>query len=247
MSATWVTFLFEAGNFLLLAALLGWLFFRPVRDALERSRSELEAERTEIAEQRAQLAGELKQARTRRSEAGAELDEMRARVERQTAAERERLLAEARAEAGRELDRAERELAERRRAGAAALAQDAVFAASEVVRRLLERLDGPELEAATLEAAGRALERLREAGRLAPLVAESARELDPAALERLAGAAGLGAEELTARVDPDLLTGLRLITPQGVIDLSGRGLAEHSAQALAAELARPHEPEGQSP
>jgi len=54
LSATWVTFLFEAANFLLLAAVLGWLFFRPVRDALERRRSELESEQRAATEARAE-------------------------------------------------------------------------------------------------------------------------------------------------------------------------------------------------
>jgi hypothetical protein len=38
VSASWVTFAFEAANFLLLTALLAWLFFRPLRAALERRR-----------------------------------------------------------------------------------------------------------------------------------------------------------------------------------------------------------------
>ena len=41
MSPTLTTFLFEAANFLVLAAVLGWLFFKPVRQALADHRAGL--------------------------------------------------------------------------------------------------------------------------------------------------------------------------------------------------------------
>ena len=54
--APWVAnFLFEAVNFLLLAGALGWLFFRPVRTALD---AERERRAKEEAERKAQEAKE---------------------------------------------------------------------------------------------------------------------------------------------------------------------------------------------
>ena len=89
MSASWVTFLFEAANFLLLAALLGWLFFRPVREVLERRRSELESEQRAAADARAEAERALGEARSRRAELEGSLEELRERVQREAEAERD--------------------------------------------------------------------------------------------------------------------------------------------------------------
>ena len=44
VSPTLTTFLFEAANFLVLAAVLGWLFFKPVRQALVDHREKFESD-----------------------------------------------------------------------------------------------------------------------------------------------------------------------------------------------------------
>ena len=72
MSASWVTFVFEAANFLVLAALLGRLFFRPVRDALERRRAELEGEREAARRVREEAEAALAEARRPELIAGAD-------------------------------------------------------------------------------------------------------------------------------------------------------------------------------
>jgi F0F1-type ATP synthase membrane subunit b/b' len=78
VSPTWSTFLFEMANFLLLAAVLGWLFFRPVRDALEKRRAGLEAEDREAAEKLAEAERLRAEAADRRSELEASLATLRA-------------------------------------------------------------------------------------------------------------------------------------------------------------------------
>ncbi|NJN47909.1 MAG: hypothetical protein HC808_17125, partial [Candidatus Competibacteraceae bacterium] len=44
------TFLFEAANFLVLAGVLGWLFFKPVRQALIDRQVKFEADAVQAAE-----------------------------------------------------------------------------------------------------------------------------------------------------------------------------------------------------
>jgi F0F1-type ATP synthase membrane subunit b/b' len=77
VSPTLTTFLFEAANFLVLVALLSWLFFKPVRQALADHRARLEGlsqeatqqlaaveqTRAEVAAQRQTLRDELTQLR----------------------------------------------------------------------------------------------------------------------------------------------------------------------------------------
>jgi F-type H+-transporting ATPase subunit b len=238
VSATWVTFLFEAANFLLLAAVLGWLFFRPVRDALERRRSQIEEEQSAAAGARAEAERALREARARRAELEGSLAELRQRAEREAEKERERLVDAARAEAQRERDTLKADLLSLRRAQAHALARDAAFASREILVRLLAQLGGPDLEAALLEAACRQLEKLRSSGPLAPIVIESARPLDAAALASLAEAAGVSAADANHRDDPELVAGVRVLTARGLVDVSAKGLAAQVESLLVGQLDR---------
>ena len=244
MSATWVTFLFEAANFLLLAAALGWLFFRPVRAALERRREELESERRSAAEARAEAERVLADARTRRAELEGSLEELRARVQREAEAEGARFVEAARAQMQREREALKGELVSQRLAQARSLARDAAFAAKEIVTRLLEEMEGPDLEYTLRRAACRELKILASSGPLAPVVVESAHLLEDAALASLAEAAGVAATEAVHRVDPDLVTGVRVLTARGLVDASAAGLASQAERVLVSQLERENSNDG---
>jgi F-type H+-transporting ATPase subunit b len=238
VSATWVTFLFEVANFLVLAAALGWFFFRPVRDALERRRSELENEQRAATEARAEAERALQDARARRAELETSLEELRERVQRDAEAERERVVEEARAQMQRERETLKGELISQRRAQARSLASDAAFAAKEIVVRLLREMGGPDLEQTLLRAACRELEKLRSSGALAPIVVESLRPLGNAELSALAQAAGVPASEAGQRIDPDLVAGVRVLTARGLVDTSAAGLAAQAERVLVNHLER---------
>jgi F-type H+-transporting ATPase subunit b len=238
VSATWVTFLFEAANFLLLAAVLGWLFFRPVRDALERRRSQLEGEQRAAAEARVEAERAAREARARRAEVEGSLEELRLRAQREADAERERVVEAARGEIQRERESLKEDLVSLRRAQAQSLARDAASAAREIVVRLLEEMEGPDLDQTLLGAACRALEKLRSSGPLAPVVIESARPLDDEACAALAAATGVAASEATHRIDPDLVAGLRVLTARGLVDVSAAGLASQAERVLSEQLGR---------
>jgi F-type H+-transporting ATPase subunit b len=238
VSPTWVTFLFEAANFLLLAAVLGWLFFRPVRSALERRRGELEEERRAASEAHAAAERQIREARAQRAAQEASLEELRDRVQRDAEAERERLVEEARAQMQRERETLKDELASQRRAQARSLGRDAAFAAREIVTRLLGEIEGPDLERALRRAACAELEALRAAGPLAPVIVESARPLEDEAAADLARAAGVTAADVSRRVDPDLVAGVRVLTARGLVDVSASGLAAQAQRVLVAQLER---------
>lgn len=236
MSASWVTFLFEAANFVLLAAVLGWLFFRPVRDALERRRSEFEAEQRAAAEAREQAERALQDARARRAELEGSLEELRERVRSEAETERERLLEEARARVQKERETLKAELVSLRRGQTQALARDAAFAAKEIVVRLFEEMGGTDLEQTLLRTACRELEKLRASGALAPVIVESLQPLDDQAIAALAEASGLATTEVAQRVDPDLVAGLRVLTARGLVDASAAGLAAQAERVLVGRL-----------
>jgi F0F1-type ATP synthase membrane subunit b/b' len=244
VSASWVTFLFEAANFLLLAAVLGWLFFRPVRDALERRRSELESEQQAAANAHAEAENVLQHARERRSELEGSLEELRERVRREAETEAERLVEVARVQTQRERETLKGELVSQRRAQARSLVRDAAFAAREIVVRLLDEIEGPNLEDALQRTACRDLEKLRSSGSLAPVVIESTWPLDDAVVATLAEAAGIGPADAARRVDPDLVAGLRVLTARGLVDASAKGLATQAERFLVDKLDRENSDHG---
>jgi len=238
MSPTWVTFLFEAANFLLLAGLLGWLFFRPVRDAIERSRAELEAERSAAEEARTEADRILQETRAKRAELEGSLEDLRARVQRDAEQERERLVDSAREQMQRERETLKGELVSQRRAQSRSLVRDAMGAAREIVVRLLEEMGGPDLDQALIQAACRELGGLSSAGSLQPIVVESARALEADVLDALTEAARVQAADVSHRVDPDLIAGVRVLTARGLVDVSATGLAAQAERVLIGELER---------
>jgi F-type H+-transporting ATPase subunit b len=236
VSTTWVTFLFEVANFVLLAAVLGWVFFRPVREALERRRSEFESEQRAAADDRAEASRTLEEAHARRAELEGSLAALRERVQHEAETERERILEAARGQTQREHERLKDEIVSLRRAQARSLARDAAFAAREIVVRLLEEMEGPDLEQSLLHAACRELEKLRASGPLAPVVVESVRPLNNLALAAVAEASGVEAADAVHRIDPDLVAGVRVLTARGLVDASAAGLAVHAERLLVDRL-----------
>jgi F0F1-type ATP synthase membrane subunit b/b' len=236
VSPGWATFLFEAANFLLLAALLGWAFFRPVRAALEQRRIALETERREAAEAREAAQRELREAAARRSEIESSLSPLRDRARREAEREAEQLLATAREQANQEREALKAQGVALRRGQAAERAADAAGAARQIVAGLLERIDGPELEGALVEHARRQLAELAAAGPLTPVMVESAQRLGAGAIATLAAAAGLPKDALDQQVVPDLVAGLRVVTARGLVDASAAGIAAQAEHALLERL-----------
>ncbi len=234
MSPSLTTFLFEAANFTALAALLGWLFFNPVRDALRRYREETdsrtreaerkwqeaEAARREMDRQRGQLAEELRELREQareaaRQEAQLELEEAR----RQIASAREAW---------------RREAATLEESQAARLAEAIARTGSDLLQRLLADINGPQLQQALL---GAACQQLAETeGAYRDVSVESAGPLDTESLQQLAAAMRLDPASLTARVNTELLAGVRISSNRGLVDASVAGLKNFTRRQLAHRL-----------
>jgi F0F1-type ATP synthase membrane subunit b/b' len=236
VSPSWVTFAFEVANFLLLTALLAWLFFRPVRAALERRRSQLESEQRAAAEARGRAEREHEDALARRRAEQAELERSRDQLRGEAESEKQALLEAGRAQLKRERGQLDQELNAARRAQTRMLARDAAFAAHAIVQRLLAELKGPDLEELLLGCACRNLGELRARGPLAPLVIESAATLDAGALARLAAAAGSARADVTTRVDPELIAGLRVLTAHGLVDATVSGISAQAERLLVGRI-----------
>lgn len=236
MSATWATFLFEAANFLVLAAVLGRFFFRPLRAAVEQRRSQMQEEQRSARQAHEEALRLQDIARKERSDLQSSLDTLRAEMRRDVERERQELLASARAQIDRERAAQRDEGLAARRARLRSSAQDTARVAREVVVGLLAEIGGPDLEGALLRRATREIASLRELGPLPPVVVESATDLDADAVSMLAEAAGIPAGELKHHRTADLVAGVRVLTSRGLLDLSASGMATAIARDLADRL-----------
>ena len=234
MSATLTTFLFEAVNFLVLVALLSWLFFKPVRQALAEHRARLEALSHEATQQLAAAEQTRAEAEAQRQALRDELTQLRAQTLAVAGQEAETIVARASEQAQRAKQAAQQQVARFDEMHMATLARAVAAAAGTVVGRLLTDIAGPNLHAALLCAACEQLRKL--ALDAVPVTVESAEPLSEHSRARLDEALGPAAPTALRRVVPDLGGGVRITTPRGVVDASILGLAAFAQRALTVEL-----------
>jgi len=232
VSATWTTFFFEAANFIVLAAVLSWLFFRPVRGFIEERKAHLESARLEAERLRKQAEHELAEAKKLHDEAQASIARMRAEFRAQTAEEQRRSLEASHQLAERQRTELEQEMANRRSEQQGEVTAAVARAAGALTRQLLARIQGPELSQALFTAALPEVRRLRENGRLESLRVEVAEPLTERQLEQLAEAAGVPLERIEPRSVPSLGAGIRVLSQQGLVDGSIEGLAAFATAQL---------------
>lgn len=228
MSPELANFLFEVANFLLLAAVLGWVLFKPVRAALDREGAARTHEADESRKLREEAERLSKEARAIRE--GAEREAVEQRTKLLEAAQREaaELLESARQEQTRQREALRKELEVARAGQAAALADEVARLAAESVRRLLDQVSGPALDDALVRSACTELESMPESARHGGVV-ESAHALGDDAKARLHGVLGDGFSE---QVVDELGAGVRVTTPGGQVDASAQGIAQEAARAL---------------
>jgi F-type H+-transporting ATPase subunit b len=222
-------FLFEAGNFALLAGGLGWLLFRPVRRALDEERARHAKLEEEAARLRSEAEALVADARRTRDAAEREVEQRRLEARGVAQKEADRVLEEARAVAARDRQRFDRQLESARDTQAAALAEAVGRVAAESVQRLLQTLDGPALDLALVRAAQAEIASLPAAVRAAAVV-ESARPLDPDARRVLEDTLGPAFQH---RVVSELGAGVRVTTPQGQVDASALSIGREAARRVA--------------
>jgi F0F1-type ATP synthase membrane subunit b/b' len=238
VSPTLANFLFEAGNFLLLAAGLGWVLFKPVRKALNAERERHQKEHDEAEQLKAEATALANKARADRDAAQQELEDQRQQVIAAAKEEAAKLLEQARKTQQSERQALQQELDSTRRSQTAALADSVARVAADAVRQLLETISGPSLDAALVEATCTRLEKLPRNSLGSPIV-ESARPLEPPQLDRLRRLLGADFEH---RVIPELGAGVRVTTSAGQVDATAASFARR-----AAELTTQLQPEGSPP
>lgn len=228
MSPALANFLFEAANFLLLAAALRWVLFKPVRNALDAEREAHEKQKAEQERLRDEAESLAQQTRAERQalerESGERRRELLASAQKEAAA----LLEEARKAQRAEREALQQELAALRHAELMAAADGLGRLAADSVRQLLGALAGPALDSALVRAACSELEGLSAQGRKTARV-ESARRLEPEARQLLEATLGGPFEE---NVVAELGAGVRVTTSTGQVDATALSMARRAAEAL---------------
>jgi len=232
VSPALANFLFETANFLLLAAALGWLLFKPVRGALDAERAGHEKAVAAAAQLRAEAESLAKESRAARDGAERDAAQVRAAILSTAKKEAEAILEAARQESAEERRTLLRELEAARQAEVEALADSAGQIAAESVRRLLLSLEAPALDLSLVRAACRALRTLPEPARRGALV-ESARPLGATERGLLQGTLG---DSFKERTITELGAGLRVTTLAGQVDASAVAFAREAARAMHAVL-----------
>jgi F-type H+-transporting ATPase subunit b len=240
MSPSLTTFFFELVNFLALAVVLTWLFFKPVRKALEdqhaRARAQEEAAARKLAEAE-QLRTEME---SQRQSLASELETMQAEARELARKERETLLADAHQRLEQERAVQRRQALNLEKTQMARIAQAVARTTHAVVERFLGQMQGQDLERTLLQAACRELPAFsgkhHGSGSLAPVTIESASPLDAQARQMIESALGPAKDTANYQVNPALIAGLRIATAQGLVDASVAGLAEFAGRSLQAEM-----------
>lgn len=228
MSAALANFLFETANFVVLAAALGWILFRPVRRALDRDRQRRAEEEADLTRKRTETDRLLGEARQARAGLEQEMDKRRSELLGEAQREARRIRDEAREQQAVELRKLESEMVSARAVGLRALREPVGRIAGASLRSLLETLDGPSLDSALVGAACRTLRGMAEADRQ-PAMVEAARSPEPEARRMLSDLLGADFE---LRVVEELGAGVRVTTPGGQVDASALSLAREAADQL---------------
>jgi F0F1-type ATP synthase membrane subunit b/b' len=235
VSPSLTTFLFEAANFIALAALLAWLFFKPVRQAIEDQRAKIKAQEEEAAQKLTDAERMRQEINTQHKGLATELEQLRTKARAAAKQESEALLATTRAQLERERSALRRDALNIENAQTAKLAQALAAAAYSTVKRFFEQMAGPELEQLLIKAACRELSTF-SSNALESVTVESAAPLDAEAQGLIASVLGTAKKTAAFRVSPELVAGVRISTLQGLIDASVAGLAAFAEQALTEEI-----------
>jgi len=235
------TVVFQVLNFLILLAVLGRFFYRPVLKAMRNKEAET-ADRLERADRRLAEVDKLRhEAEQVRRDAQQEAERQLARARAEAEAERQRLAEKARAEAALIVEKARESVIAERASAERELESDVRTTAIELATRLVERIAGESVHHVLIARLVDQLSKSARIGNGAPgsILVETTYELtdeERSAIER-ALTSYLQSETVvrpTYRTNTELVAGLRIQLTGSLIDMSVRGALASIREARAA-------------
>jgi F-type H+-transporting ATPase subunit b len=236
------TFVFQVLNFLVLAAILHWLLYRPLREAIDQRRQANARALADAENARKEAAGLEQKLAEQRAELEQERRELFRKARDQTAAERAAALAETERTMARRREEVEQQLARDRADALHVLHDELVGSAVALAERFLKEAADTTLER---QLAGRLVAELNsipenERQRIRedwvqdePAVIETAADLNSEILETIKGALESLAGrpmDFTVQTQPALLCGVRLRVGGNLWDASLAAGLESASQ-----------------
>lgn len=232
---TIITLLFELANFIGLAAVLGWLFFRPVRNAIAEHNSRLQSMDAAAAHRLAEAEAMRSEVAERHRDLDVELEGRRKASHERAQKEASELIAAAEAAIDRERQALREHAADLQRAQIAKTASTVASVAGQTVAALLNQLAGAELDELLADAACTQLTSLSSQPQ-GTITIETSSELTDKSKQRLESLV----RELNCTVQyqtvPALQGGLRIQTSEGLVDASISGMSRFAEEKLSAEI-----------
>lgn len=229
------TFGFEVANFLTLAVLLAWLFFKPVRKAIHDQQQAIEDQVNQAAQKLADADKQKADLEDRERKLHRDLEDLRAKAVETAQQEADRILAEGRQKLAQERDDMRREALTLSQSQTGRLAHVVTQVAQQMVQRLLTQANGPQLEQLLLNAALVEL-RSRSDQVALPMTVESAMPLTSSQQDQIKQLVPQAANQIRFVEHPELVGGVRIQTSQGLIDASITGLATFCEQELQRKI-----------
>jgi F-type H+-transporting ATPase subunit b len=234
------TIVFQIINFVILLAVLTRFLYQPVVRTMQQRQEVIAARLREADERAAQADAERERLSRVIQEAQVQAEEIVARGRVEAAAERTRLIEAARDEAARYREEAQRAIQEQEREELARIQASIRQTALGIAGSLIRQAAGPTVHQALVErliAGGIGADGVLDPPRGRPgpaVVVELAYAPEPDQQDRLRKAFADGSDDVSFRVNPDLLAGARiLVGQQAVVDLSlQRTLADLQAEPV---------------
>lgn len=246
MHIDWWTLALQTINLLILLWLLGRFLFRPIARIVE----ERQAAVTRALDDARAMREQAEQAESKAKDAAAKVAAERQGVlkeaREEAAQEKARLIADAQSEADKLIKEAKREIEQMHEVEEKEIAKRASALAVDIAGRLLERLPSDARIAGFIAGLGDAIAALPDRTRAkigadgTAITVKAARKLSEAESRacREAITAALGRDaSITVDVDPGLVAGLEIDTPQAVIRNSLRADLDRIAKELTREEA----------
>ncbi|MGD8809195.1 MAG: F0F1 ATP synthase subunit B [Gammaproteobacteria bacterium] len=233
MHIEWWTLALQAINFLVLVWLLWRFLYRPVREVIEKRRALSEEAFAEAAAKEAEVDALKKRVEEERTAMAQERQEMLKKLHEDSAAERDKLLAQSHEDANKLVDEARESIARERKAALKDLQEQVGQLAVELASRLLGQIDASALGDAFLEKLEERLTRMSDDdrdelgkdldGAQARLAVVTATPLPAAEQDRwrkrLAAQVGRD-DKIVFETDPEIVGGAELRFPHTTLTFS---------------------------
>lgn len=241
MQIDWWTFALQAVNFLVLVWLLQRFLYKPVREVIEKRKALVEQAFAEAAKQKGEAEAAQRSFEASRTELARERQDLLNKMHEELAAERERIIEQARREAGQLIEAARASIAEEREAALAGIRGQVADLAVELAATLLRKVGSVALNDAFLERVEQQLralpteerDRLRkdlaaDGARLTVVTATPLPEEERERWRTRLGTSLVQREATEFETDPGLIGGAELRFPHAVIRFT---LADQLAKA----------------